>query len=143
LVIRSTLGEAVLLVALAALPAIGEALYLRERVPWQEKPAAEEITVKEAQALGEKVMWVDARPENEFTAAHIPGAILLNTENWDSLLPQLLNTWTPDRELVVYCSKQTCGASQEVARRLREEAGLTNVVVLKGGWEAWQEASIR
>jgi rhodanese-related sulfurtransferase len=141
LVTRSTIGQALLLIGLAALPAFAEALYLRDHVPWREKPAADEITVKEAEALGEKVLWVDARPEDEFTAAHIPGAILLNTENWDSLLPQLLNTWTPDRVLVVYCSKQTCDASQEVARRLREEARLTNVVVLKGGWEAWQGAN--
>lgn len=130
-----------MLVVLALLPAIAQALYLRDRVSWQRPPAEDEVTVTEAKQWGQAVMWIDARPENEFTAAHIPGAHLLNTEGWDNLVPQVLNSWTPDRKLVVYCSKQTCGASREVARRLRDEAELKNVFVLSGGWEAWQEAS--
>ena len=85
-------------------------------------------------------MWIDARPGGDYTAAHVPGALLLNTEEWDSLLPAVLNSWSPDRKVVVYCSKQTCGASREVARRLREEAGLKNVFVLTGGWEAWKNS---
>ena len=86
-------------------------------------------------------MWLDARPGGEFAAGHIPGAKLLNAEGWDSLLPEVLNAWTPGQNVIVYCSKQSCDASHEVARRLREEANLKNVFVLEGGWEAWQESA--
>jgi rhodanese-related sulfurtransferase len=67
----------------------------------------------------------------------VPGAIQLNEDRWNELLPQMLQAWSPGKKVIVYCSSQACGASREVAHRLRNEAGLTNVVVLEGGWEAW------
>jgi rhodanese-related sulfurtransferase len=139
-VIKTAAKQGLLLAALALLPAIGQALYLRDQVSWQRPPAGNEISIREAKAWGQSVMWIDARPEAEFTAAHIPGALSLNTERWDDLLPKVLNSWSPNRKLIVYCSKQTCGASREIARRLREEAQLKNVSVLSGGWEAWQDS---
>jgi rhodanese-related sulfurtransferase len=139
-VIRKAARQALVLAALALLPAIAQGLYLRDRVSWGNPPAADEVTVGEAKRWGETVMWLDARPANEFAAGHVPGAFLLNTDDWDSLLTPVLNSWSPDRRIVVYCSKQSCGASREVARRLRDEAGLKNVFVLTGGWETWQEA---
>jgi rhodanese-related sulfurtransferase len=130
-----------LLFCLALLPAIGEAVYFRDRISWTQPPKQDEITVSQARSLTGAVMWIDARPEEEFAAGHIPGAKLLSAEQWDSLLPQVLNAWTPGQKLIVYCSKQTCGASHEVARRLREEANLENVFVLEGGWEAWRDSA--
>jgi rhodanese-related sulfurtransferase len=53
------------------------------------------------------------------------------------MLPRMLASWSPEKRVVVYCSSESCGASREVARRLREEARLQNVFVLEGGWEAW------
>ncbi len=85
-------------------------------------------------------MWVDARPDAQFAEQHIPSATLLNEDRWGELLPQMLNAWTPDKRVVVYCSSQSCAASHEVARRLREDAGLPNVYVLHGGWETWLAA---
>lgn len=124
---------------LAFLPAIGQALYLRESVSWNEKATAkDEVELAQAQSWGESVMWVDARPDAQFQAGHIPNAIQLNEDRWDELLPQLLGTWSPDRKVIVYCSSQSCAASHEVAKRLRENAGLKDVYVLKGGWETWQ-----
>ena len=138
--IRKTARQALVLAALALLPAIAQALYLRDRVSWQARPASDEVTVRQANQWGSVVMWIDARPAEEFSANHVPGALLLNTDDWDRLLGPVLNSWSPGRRLVVYCSKQTCGASHEVARRLKDEAGLKNVFVLSGGWEAWQES---
>ncbi len=132
--------QAVLLLALAFLPAVGQALYLRDRVSWQ-KPAADEVSVVEARQWGQLAMWIDARPAGEFAASHVPSALPLTTDEWETLLPEVLNSWSPDRKIVVYCSKQTCGASREVARRLQDEAGLKKVFVLTAGWEGWLEAA--
>ncbi len=135
---RSLFSQALLLLALAFLPALGEALYLREEVSWDAPPVAnDEVTIQDAFAWGESLLWVDARPDAQFETEHIPGALSLNEDRWDELLPQVLTTWAPEKRTVVYCSSQSCAASHEVARRLREEAGLKNVFVLHGGWEAW------
>jgi rhodanese-related sulfurtransferase len=53
------------------------------------------------------------------------------------LLPTLLAQWSLEKKIVVYCSSQSCNASREVAKRLRNEAQLKNVFVLDGGWEQW------
>ncbi len=137
---RSLFSQALLLLALAFLPALGEALYLREEVSWDAPPVAnDEVTIQDALAWGESLLWVDARPDAEFETKHIPGALSLNEDRWNELLPQVLTTWAPEKRTVVYCSSQSCAASHEVARRLREDAGLKNVFVLHGGWEAWQK----
>ncbi len=89
------------------------------------------------------VLWVDARPNEEFARGHIPGALALNEDDWNGLLPQVLAAWSPERKLVVYCSRKSCNASHAVAERLRHEAGLKNVDVLPGGWEEWKENAPR
>ena len=134
----SAVRQALLLIALAFMPAIGEAIYFRNKVPWQSPiPASELVTVDQARSWGDSVIWVDARPDNEFERDHIPGAILLNEDRWNELLPQFLAQWSPEKKVIVYCSAQSCNASREVAKRLREEAQLKDVFVLDGGWEEW------
>jgi len=130
--------QALILAALALLPGIGEAIYFRNKVSWQSPiPASEMVTLTQAYAWNENTIWVDARPDAEFEREHIPGAVLLNEDRWNELLPQFLTVWSPEKRVVVYCSSQRCNASREVARRLREEAQLKNVFVLQGGWEEW------
>ena len=95
------------------------------------------VTVEQARGLGDTVIWVDARPDEEFASDHVPGAILLNEDRWNELLPQFLAVWSPSKKVVVYCSSLSCNASRDVAQRLRKEAQLSDVFVLEGGWEAW------
>jgi rhodanese-related sulfurtransferase len=133
--------QALVLVALAFAPAIGQAIYFRDKVSWQSPiPPSESVTVAQAQAWGANAIWVDARPDEEFTRDHVPGAISLNEDRWNELLPQFLITWSPEKKIVVYCSSQSCNASREVARKLRSEAQLKDVFVLQGGWEEWLKA---
>jgi rhodanese-related sulfurtransferase len=140
----SAIRQTSILIAVAFLPALGEAIYFRNRVSWQSRLSASEVvSVDQARNWGDNVMWVDARPAEEFENDHIPDAILLNEDDWNELLPQFLRQWSPDKRVVVYCSAQSCNAAAEVARRLREEAQLKNdegkdcVFVLEGGWEEW------
>ena len=134
----SAVRQALLLIALAFVPAIGEAIYFRNKVSWQSRDLASEmVDLDRAQSWGASAMWVDARPDNEFEQDHVPGAIPLNEDRWSELLPAFLGQWSPDKKIIVYCSSQSCNASREVARRLRDEAQLKNVFVLQGGWEEW------
>jgi rhodanese-related sulfurtransferase len=136
--VRSLLRQTLFLLALALLPGFAQALYYRDKISWQTPvPASEMVSLGQARGWGEGALWIDARPEDEFDREHVPGALLLNEDRWNQLLPAMLAAWSPEKPVVVYCSSQGCGASREVAHRLRKEAGLTNVFVLEGGWEGW------
>ncbi|HSH37430.1 MAG TPA: rhodanese-like domain-containing protein [Chthoniobacterales bacterium] len=133
--------QALLLLGLAFLPAIGQAVYHRSSAPWNQPALREgEVRLEQARDWGDSVIWVDARPDEQFERDRIPLAVPLNQDRWDELLPQFLEKWSPDKRVIVYCSTLSCALSHDVARRLREQAGLPNVYVLNGGWEAWQEA---
>ncbi len=134
----SLVRQALILAALAFVPALGEAIYFRDKISWESPVAASEmVTVDRSRAWGDNAIWVDARPEEEFDRDHVPNALLLNEDRWNDLLPSFLEKWSPKKKVVVYCSSQSCNASREVARRLRGEAQLKNVFVLQGGWEEW------
>jgi rhodanese-related sulfurtransferase len=136
----SLVRQALILVALAFLPGIGQAIYFRDKVSWQlPVPASEKVTIVQARAWGENAIWIDARPDEEFARDHVPGAISLNEDRWNELLPKFLAVWSPEKKIVVYCSSQSCNASREVAHRLRNQAQppMQNVFVLEGGWEEW------
>jgi len=127
-----------MLAVLALLPAAGEAIYFQDKISWRSPiPPSESINVDQARALGQNAIWVDARPDEEFAQDHVPGALSINEDRWNELLPQFLAAWSPGKKVVVYCSSLSCNASREVARRLRKEAQLPDVFVLEGGWEAW------
>ena len=133
--------QALILAALALLPGIGQAIYFRDKVSWQSPiPASEMVTVAQACAWDGNVIWVDARPGAEFERDHVPDAVPLNEDRWNQLLPQFLPKWSPGKNVVVYCSAESCNAAREVATRLRDEAQLKSVFVLQGGWEEWLKA---
>ena len=129
------------MLGLAFLPAIGQAVYHRTSAPWNAPTLKEgEVRLEQARDWGDSVIWVDARPDEQFASGHIPLAVQLNQDRWDELFPQFLEKWSPDKRVVVYCSTLSCALSHEVAHRLRTQGGLPEVYVLNGGWEAWQEA---
>jgi rhodanese-related sulfurtransferase len=134
----SLVRQALILAALALPPGAGEAIYFRDKISWRSAiPPSEMVTVAQARALGESTIWVDARPDEEFARDHVPGAVSLNEDRWNELLPQFLAAWSPGKKVVVYCSSLSCNVSREIARRLRREAQLPDVFILEGGWEAW------
>ena len=117
--------QAAILAALALLPAAGEAIHFRDKISWRSAiPPSEMVSVDQARSWGDTAIWVDARPDDEFASDHVPGAISLNEDRWNELLPQFLTAWSPGKKIVVYCSSLSCNASREVARRLRKEAQL-------------------
>jgi rhodanese-related sulfurtransferase len=130
--------QILILAAVALIPGVGEAVYFRHKISWRSAVLPSEmVTVDQARAWDGNVIWVDARPDEEFARDHVPGAISLNEDRWNDSLSQFLVVWSPGKKVVVYCSSLSCNASQEVARRLRREAQLPDVFVLEGGWEAW------
>lgn len=137
----SLVRQVLLLLGLAFLPAIGQAIYFRSAASWHHPPVDSAlVSLEKAKGWGDTVIWVDARPEADFERGHVPGALLLNEDEWNAQLRTFLTAWSPERKVVVYCSALSCSASHAVAERLRNEAELKNIYVLEGGWEAWQKA---
>jgi len=108
--------------ALGPLPTVGE--------------EAGEITLASALHREPPPLWIDARPAPEYEADHVPGARLLNPENWPQAVPGVLTAWAQGQCAVVYCGTPGSQASREVAERLRAFQ-LGPVFVLQGGWKAW------
>ena len=134
----SLVRQALILVALALVPGLGEAVYFRHNISWQSAISPSELVkVDQARAWDRNVIWVDARPDEEFARDHVPSALPLNEDRWNELLPQFLAAWSPGKKVVVYCSAESCDLAREVAERLRKESQLSDVFVLEGGWEAW------
>ena len=131
--------ECALILALAAVPAV-LTFWLHPKhatLTWA-KPETVQVELSEVMRWP-PVLWVDAREAAAYGKEHVPGAVLLNETDWNRLIPGFLEAWRPGVKVVVYCSEQTCDASEEVARRLRRELGLAGVYVLKGGWDSWKK----
>jgi rhodanese-related sulfurtransferase len=139
----ATCRQAALLLVLALVPALLTAWLNPKRPAWGwTRPAVTELALADAEHLAPPVIWVDARPDEEYAAQHIPGALSLNEDRWDELIKNFLDTWSdqPGARVVVYCNSQRCDASRAVAVRLHHEYQIGNVFVLQGGWNAWLEA---
>jgi rhodanese-related sulfurtransferase len=110
---------------------------LRKR-PSAEPLAPGEIDLQTLSSMGAAdILWVDARSKAKFESRHIPGALLLNQAEWESLASDFYDQWQPGRQVVVY-GEVDSDNGQEVASRLRDESAIENVWVLKGGYEAWR-----
>ena len=133
--------KAALILLIALVPAVAAGLLHPNRPAWTRPGAKNEIDLPTALQWGSRLLWVDARPRAEFEAGHIPGAVLLNEDEWERQLDGFLDAWKRDSVVVVYCSTVSCDASRGVAARLKSEARIDDVYVLKGGWETWQVAS--
>lgn len=80
--------------------------------------AIDRDTLLERMRTGDVVL-VDVRPEHEFAAGHLPGALSVPLATLEARIADLPR----DRTLVAYCRGPFCTLSSEAARRLRA-AGL-------------------
>ena len=110
------------------------ALYLR-----LEPLRSDEVGLKEINERWKgDVVWLDARPRDQFNLAHVPGARLLNEQDFDNQLLEMLDILqTTTKPVILYCGGQKCEASRHVREKLLTMVPLENCFVLKGGWPAW------
>jgi rhodanese-related sulfurtransferase len=126
--------------SLALIPGLGSALFHPKRPAWTREMADDEIDLAAAMQWKERALWIDARSSEHYEQGHVPGALLLNMQEWDQQLDAVLDRWEPGRPVIVYCGSAACDASREVAAHLRNDVQFDHVYVLKGGWEAWKAA---
>ncbi len=132
------------LVLLPLGPALATALWHPKRPDWTALRAPEggvrQVDVATARGEFAEALWLDAREAEAYAAGHVPGALSLNETEWVTGFGALIEAWDGRRALVVYCGGEACHASEAVARRLKQDLGFENIVVLRGGWTAWRVA---
>ena len=80
------------------------------------------------------IVLVDVRPEDEFNAGHIEGAVSVPLAVLEKRLPHL----PPDHEIVAYCRGPYCAFANEAVRRLH--AAGRKARRLDDGWPEWKLA---
>lgn len=78
-----------------------------------EPVSAEELIERCRQGL---VTLIDVRPEEEYAAGHIPGAVNLTVADLERQMAEL----DPEREVIAYCRGPYCTFSFEAVERLRK-----------------------
>lgn len=139
---RQPAVQAVVILLLALIPALATALFSPNRPQWDREQLAEgEISLADARKIPDAV-WIDARTKVDYEKEHVPGAILLNEDDWNSLLIAFASQWQPAQTLIIYCDSLQCDSSHQVAKRIQKELGAEKgkVFVLKGGWQSWKQA---
>jgi len=87
----------------------------------------------------QKALFVDARKAEEFQELHVQRAVNVPPETWDALSSSELMKMDSTRELVVYCSQESCDDALKLAKKLKA-AGFSRVMAFTGGFRAWDEA---
>lgn len=140
--------EALVILMLAVLGAVATH-WLHPRAPaWYltEGPLAEdEVSMKVIDERWKRdVLWIDARITEQFGLEHVPGALSLNEQNFDSMLFDHLEKLQDNtKPVIIYCGTEKCQSSRKIKDALIERLPLENVFVLKGGWQAWKQSGSR
>jgi len=86
-----------------------------------------------------RALFVDARKAEEYQELHVQGSVNVPPETWVELPSSELMKMAKTRELVVYCSQESCDDALKLAKKLKA-AGFSRVLAFTGGFRAWDEA---
>ena len=111
--------------------------------PLQGESSLDFLSLKEFSALvdAEEGLVIDARPEVFYQLGHVPGAINLPREHFESAY-QRFESRLEDAKLqvlIIYCADSSCEDSELVGNSLLE-LGFPRVLIFKGGWSEWSAA---
>lgn len=137
----------------------------RTELPWIAPPPPADATACEAEAFGapsdalrrisvqelaarltgpsaQPTVLVDARAGIQYTQGHIPAAESLPAFAAPELLQVQSLAIGPDIPVVTYCDGGECELSESLAILLQEDVGCSEVMVLEGGFAAWEQAGL-
>jgi len=84
---------------------------------------------------GAGINVVDVRAAEDYAKGHIPGAVNLPQDRWDTL-----EGLQREKINVLYCYTQTCHLAANAAFRFADKG--YPVMEMDGGFEAWKEADL-
>lgn len=80
---------------------------------------------------------IDARREEDYKKAHIPGAINLFALAEPNEKFEIIMSLPVGKKYVIYCDGGNCDLSHQLANEFLTSFGFTNVYIYEGGWEEW------
>lgn len=120
-----------------------------ERVAPLPMLSPKQITLPETLSLGEFEAYVekgsglvlDARPDIFYRLGHVPGALSLPRDDFESAYKNLQKTLEADRSraVVIYCSGSSC-EDAALVRKALYALGYTQLSIFEGGWAEWTGA---
>ena len=118
------------------IPLLAKELAVAEEIEYDTaEPRLFSINLDQALELYQKgTVFVDAREPEYYQEGHIKGA--WNIPFFLELVFKLDSLQGKDAPMVIYCSGEECGSSEDLAYELQAE-GFSNILVFKGGWTAW------
>ena len=105
----------------------------------EERKLEEINSVARAKELFDKgrVLFVDARSQNDYENGHIPGAISFPVGQFEKRIGSFLNRYPLEQPIVTYCSGRTCEDSHDLAQFL-SDVGFTDVRIFIDGFPGWE-----
>ena len=79
----------------------------------------------------ENINIVDVRMSDDYAEGHIPGAVNLPKDKWDTF-----SGLSKDRTNIIYCYSEVCHLAADAAMHFAEQG--YSVMELEGGIETWQ-----
>jgi rhodanese-related sulfurtransferase len=80
----------------------------------------------------DRIVIIDVRQEEDFRQGHVPGAINLPEERW-----QTMDGLSSDVPNILYCYSPTCHLASRAAEQFSHEGYA--VIEMDGGFQAWKE----
>lgn len=81
---------------------------------------------------GQNVVVIDVREAEDYEQGHIPGAVNLPADRWDSF-----QGLAKDRQNVLYCYSHVCHLAAKAAAKFAAEG--YPVMEMDGGFKAWKK----
>jgi rhodanese-related sulfurtransferase len=75
---------------------------------------------------------VDVRAAEDYVKGHVPGAVNIPQDKWDSL-----NGLNKDKTNIIYCYTQTCHLGSKAAAKFAGKG--YPVMEMEGGFETWKQ----
>jgi len=84
---------------------------------------------------------VDARSPEEYSLGHIPGALSLPDDGFDSAFPTLQAQIKTAPFVIIYCSGGSCATSEHLAKKLADKGIPGEKLLIYGdGFPGWMRA---
>ena len=81
-----------------------------------------------------QIVLIDARLAETYALSRIPGAISLPAYSPVAELQAFAAKFSRDTRFVIYCNSETCDMSHELAAKLAQQYGYTNLALMPGGF---------
>lgn len=88
-----------------------------------------------------QALFVDARPDADYAAGHIPGALNLTMDGMDAWVDGFIAENDVDTLIIAYCDGVHCDLGHDLAEQL-QLLGFARAYYLKNGWQRWKTSGM-